>query len=64
MWPTNATTKCHPCSVSPEWAPRESDPEPLELLLALVDPKAPPVEESGRKALRSRTFLELKLARK
>ena len=41
-----------------------SDPEPQELLLASVDPHAPPVEESGRKPLRSRALLESKLAGK
>ena len=56
--------ECHPCSVSLEWAPGMSDSEPLELLLAPVDPKAPPIEESGRKVLRSQALLELKLAGK
>ena len=63
-WPTDVTTECHPCLVSPEWAPGASDPEPPELLLALVDPQVPPVEESGRKALQSRALLESKLAGK
>ena len=57
-------TECYPCSVNPEWAPGVSDPEPPELLLAPVDPQAPPVEESERKALRSRALLESKLAGK
>ena len=57
-------TECHLCLVSPKWAPGVSDPEPPELLLAPVDPEVPPVEESGRKALRSRVLLELMLAEK
>ena len=63
-WPTDATTECHPFLVSPEWALGVSDPEPPELLLAPVDPEAPPIEESGRKVLRSQALLESMLAGK
>ena len=56
--------ECHPCSVSPEWAPAELDPESPELLPAPVGPRAPPVEGSGRKVLQSRALLESMLAGK
>ena len=56
--------ECCPYSVSPEWAPAESDSESLELLPAPVGLEAPPVEGSGRKVLRLRALLEWMLAGK
>ena len=57
-------TICHPCSVSPEWAPGASDPKSQELPLPPVEPQAPLVMESKRKLLRSQALLESKLAGK
>ena len=50
--------------MSPEWAPAELDPESSELLPASVVPKAPPVEGSRWKVLRSRALLESMLTGK
>ena len=50
--------------MSLEWALAESDPESLELLLALVGPEAPPVEGLRRKVLRLRALLESMLVGK